>query len=65
MPIFEYQCKQCGHEFEKLVFDSKAVECPKCKSSQTEKKISVFASTKTAGNNAGGPSRASSCNNFT
>ena len=61
MPIFEYQCKECGYEFEKLVFGSKEVECPRCKSSQTEKKISVFSSS----NSGGGSSSGSSCNNFT
>lgn len=43
MPIFEYQCKGCGKVFEKLTFDrAKIPECPSCKSSDTEKKLSVF-----------------------
>ncbi|MDP2753767.1 MAG: zinc ribbon domain-containing protein, partial [Nitrospirota bacterium] len=28
MPIFEYKCKSCGEDFEKLVFGNKEVSCP-------------------------------------
>jgi putative FmdB family regulatory protein len=33
MPIFEYKCKQCGKDFERLVFpgEEKGVSCPECK----------------------------------
>ena len=30
MPIFEYICKECEHEFEALVFGKQKAECPKC-----------------------------------
>ena len=45
MPIFEYQCEQCGHKFEKLVprAESAAV-CPSCQSERTKKLLSMFAS---------------------
>ena len=45
MPIFEYVCKQCRHEFEVLVFGTvKAkVACPKCESKRLEPMLSVFA----------------------
>lgn len=43
MPIYEYKCAACGHEFEELVFGSKSeVKCPKCASRKTEKKMSAF-----------------------
>jgi putative FmdB family regulatory protein len=32
MPIFEYVCQQCQHEFETLVFGSDKAKCPKCHS---------------------------------
>src|SRR5438874_2486464 len=31
MPIFEYECRHCGHRFEHLVLHSSpAAECPAC-----------------------------------
>ena len=43
MPIHEYACHQCGHEFEALVRSSTVPECPGCHSTELEKKLSVFA----------------------
>lgn len=43
MPIFEYACQDCGHEFEALTRSSQQPECPRCHSIQLEKKLSVFA----------------------
>ena len=43
MPIFEYICKECEHEFEALVFGQQKAECPKCKSKKLEPQLSVFA----------------------
>lgn len=47
MPIFEYKCCNCGEDFEKLVFGSSTVECPKCNSKDVKKKFSVFSATGT------------------
>ncbi len=32
MPLYEYQCKKCGHRFEKIqkFSDSKVKKCPEC-----------------------------------
>ena len=43
MPIFEYVCKECSHEFETLVFGKDKAECPKCHSKKLEPQLSVFA----------------------
>ena len=43
MPIFEYICKECEHEFEALVFGKQKAECPKCQSKELEPQLSVFA----------------------
>ncbi|MEJ2038528.1 MAG: zinc ribbon domain-containing protein [Desulfosarcinaceae bacterium] len=32
MPIYEYQCEGCGHEFECLVFGQETPACPACES---------------------------------
>jgi putative FmdB family regulatory protein len=47
MPLYEYLCKECGEEFEKMVRFSEANNspaCPSCQSQDTHKKISTFAS---------------------
>ncbi|MBW2177887.1 MAG: zinc ribbon domain-containing protein [Deltaproteobacteria bacterium] len=32
MPIYEYRCEKCQHEFEKLTFnsDKEKIACPEC-----------------------------------
>ncbi|HMK43640.1 MAG TPA: zinc ribbon domain-containing protein [Dissulfurispiraceae bacterium] len=42
MPIYEYKCDGCGHEFEKLVRHEHAVTCSRCSSEKVTKKFSVF-----------------------
>jgi putative FmdB family regulatory protein len=41
MPIFEFRCQSCGHEFEKLVFGSDAVACPACHQENVDKLMSA------------------------
>ncbi len=43
MPIFEYVCKECSHDFEAIVYSSQKAECPKCHSKKLEPQLSVFA----------------------
>ena len=43
MPIFEYVCKECQHEFEALIFGQQKAECPKCHGKNLEPQLSVFA----------------------
>jgi putative FmdB family regulatory protein len=67
MPIFEYVCKECQHEFEALVFGQQKAECPKCQSKKLEPQLSVFAvSAKNGGSSqpsfsAGSPGPCGSC----
>ena len=45
MPIYEYQCLECGQKFERLVRfadSSPKVECPKCGGRKVEKLLSAF-----------------------
>lgn len=42
MPIFEYRCTDCGHDFEKLIYASTEVQCPECDSKTVTKKLSLF-----------------------
>ncbi|MBV9505659.1 MAG: zinc ribbon domain-containing protein [Acidobacteriia bacterium] len=43
MPIYDYQCRQCGEEFELIVLKNTAVECPSCQSTDLEQLVSGFA----------------------
>jgi putative FmdB family regulatory protein len=43
MPIFEYACNKCGHEFETLVRSGAVPDCPDCHSTDLGKKLSAFA----------------------
>jgi putative FmdB family regulatory protein len=56
MPIFEYICKECDHEFEALVFGRDKAECPKCHSKKLTPRLSVFAVSAKAGQAAPSPS---------
>jgi len=42
MPIFEYKCQKCGHDFEELVLTNGKIKCPKCATLKVEKKFSPF-----------------------
>jgi len=59
MPIFEYICKDCQHEFEALVFGKDKAECPKCHGRKLEPQLSVFAAP--AKSDSGAPMSAGPC----
>jgi putative FmdB family regulatory protein len=45
MPIYEYRCRGCEHNFEQIVLAKhEQVSCPKCRSGAVEKQLSVFSS---------------------
>ncbi len=44
MPIYGYDCKKCGHEFETLVRSSDTPACPACGSVDLTKQLSLIAS---------------------
>ena len=43
MPIYEYRCQSCGHQFDKLqkISDALLVECPVCGKSSLKKLVSA------------------------
>jgi putative FmdB family regulatory protein len=43
MPLYEYICKKCRHQFELLVRGSTTPTCPKCNSKSLDKLLSTFA----------------------
>ena len=42
MPVYEYQCKTCGHVFERehAIGEKKKYRCPECSCNQTQKLVS-------------------------
>lgn len=58
MPLYEYQCRKCGKQFEKVVSMSEADQkqsCPYCNGKNTEKLLSVFAAKSSSPSSAGIP----------
>ena len=50
MPMYEFECKKCGHQFEKVMsmteHDEEKVRCPKCESEEVKHLIeSVYVTT--------------------
>ena len=41
MPIFEYSCRSCSHQFEALVLKTTVVACPACKAQDLERRLSL------------------------
>jgi len=64
MPLYEYQCTQCGERFEvrqSIGEDGSTLCCPKCNAGKPKKLISTFSSPGTSssfniGNSCGTPS---------
>jgi putative FmdB family regulatory protein len=43
MPLFEYECRGCGRQFEFLTREGQSPGCPSCQSVNLQKLLSVFA----------------------
>ena len=43
MPIYEYECKSCGHQFEQVVLPKSTPACPSCHGKDLERQLSMFA----------------------
>lgn len=41
MPIYEYSCQGCGHQFEALVRTGTVPACPSCAGEQLERLVSL------------------------
>ena len=62
MPIFEYICQECHHQFEALVFGKQRAKCPKCEATKLDPQLSVFAvSAKGASASRAGAAPAGAC----
>ena len=57
MPMYEYRCRKCGEQFEKLRRMQDAdleQECPECQSEEVERMLSTFAAGGCSSSGAGG-----------
>ena len=58
VPIYEYVCMKCEHQFEELVRDAEPTVCPACAAQKVVRKYSSFATIggpgKSCGSCAGG-----------
>lgn len=64
MPLYDYECNECGEVFELMVRFSEAGNiqiCPKCESKNTQKKLSIVASFKVSSGGSGNSSSSNSC----
>jgi len=56
MPLYEFKCNNCGHQFEELLMASEVeagkVKCPACNSKRVEREFSAFA-TSNGGSSSG------------
>lgn len=41
MPIYEYSCKSCGHQFETLILGKEEAACPNCSGKDLERLLSI------------------------
>ncbi len=57
MPIYEYSCDSCGHEFEELVRGDEQPACPKCGKKKLQRQMSAPAGRVLNVNSSACPSR--------
>jgi putative FmdB family regulatory protein len=43
MPLYEYACRECAHQFELLVRGSETPQCPACHATSLDRRFSAFA----------------------
>ncbi len=60
MPLYEYACVTCDHQFETLVRGAETPECPECQGTDLQRRLSVFAA-HTQGGQAGEMAAAGAC----
>lgn len=63
MPLYEYHCPDCAHEFEQFVRSSVTTDtqCPRCGSHKVERRFSAFATRSGGTRTAPGTAPAADC----
>ncbi|OFW13056.1 MAG: hypothetical protein A3F69_03675 [Acidobacteria bacterium RIFCSPLOWO2_12_FULL_66_10] len=61
MPLFEYECRGCGSQFEYLTGEGQSPSCPSCQGVNLQKLLSVFAVSTGGANGDPAPFPAGAC----
>lgn len=62
MPIHEYRCPACGHEFEELVRSAgQKIICPECGATKVDRKLSVIGAVVAGGSDGAACERQDAC----
>jgi putative FmdB family regulatory protein len=43
MPLYDFQCRSCGHQFEALVRAGDVARCPSCSGTDLERQLPIVA----------------------
>jgi putative FmdB family regulatory protein len=62
MPLYEYSCRECAHQFEALVRGTETPECPACHTTSLERRLSRFSAHTGGGGSAAAMSAPGPCN---
>lgn len=52
MPLYEYVCGKCSHQFEELVFGDASVACPRCGATRVARILSIVSVGRSGGKDA-------------
>jgi putative FmdB family regulatory protein len=62
MPMYDFRCPDCGHEFEELVFGNRLPgKCPSCEGAAIERKVSACAARISGGGGGASVAPSSGC----
>jgi putative FmdB family regulatory protein len=64
VPIYEFDCQNCGEPFEELVLSARGLDgvaCPDCGSTKVKKKLSTFSAKVSGGGRGADRSSGASC----
>lgn len=67
MPIYEFRCSSCGHQFEELVLgrlEISEIRCPQCFKNNVERLLSVFSGCAASDSKSSGTGCSSSSSRF-
>ncbi len=61
VPLYDFECRKCHHQFEDLVSSASDARCPKCETADVEQLLSAFAVGGSSANKDAIPAGCGSC----